>query len=211
MRQKLRQEAGRPSADQHVQGGEPRERRGDLLGAESGPGPGRSWLAAVQRVQVRARRPGQPRNAGRHGGVPLGGHAGPLHRAVGADGAHLLRPAGGRGHNHAMRPGHRRGPDQARRPPHARLGLEPEPGLPRPGRRHLAALAHQLPGLGGRFAAAAQPGADSQTDEVQSPPPVATGRDGCLPMFTSGWLGSSACHGEWSADPDRARRADTCV
>src|SRR6266516_3949479 len=36
----------------------PRERRGDLLGAQSGPGPGRPGRAAIQRVQVRARRPG---------------------------------------------------------------------------------------------------------------------------------------------------------
>jgi hypothetical protein len=51
----------------------PRERRGDLLGAQPGPGPGRPRRAAVQRVQVRARRPGQPRRAGRHGRLPVGG------------------------------------------------------------------------------------------------------------------------------------------
>src|SRR5260370_9846926 len=38
-----------------------RERRSDLLGAQPGPGPGGSWRPAVQRVQVRARRPCQPR------------------------------------------------------------------------------------------------------------------------------------------------------
>ena len=48
--------------------------------------------------------------------------------------------------------------------------LNLSPGPPRPGRRRLAALAHQFPGLGGRFAAAAQPGADGQADGVQSPP-----------------------------------------
>jgi hypothetical protein len=49
--------------------------------------------AAVHRVQVRARRPGQPRMAGRHRRIPLSGHAGQLHRAVGADGTHLPGPA----------------------------------------------------------------------------------------------------------------------
>jgi hypothetical protein len=43
------------------------------------------------------RRPGQPRSAGRHGLVPVGGHAGPLDPAVGAGGTHLPGPASGRG------------------------------------------------------------------------------------------------------------------
>jgi hypothetical protein len=124
MRQKLRQEARRPSTQWHVRGATPRERRGDLVGAEPGPGPGRPRRAAVQRVQVCARRPGQPCRAGRHGRIPVGGHAGPLHRAVGADGTYLPGPAGGRGHHLAMRSRHRRGPDQASRPPPAGLGLE---------------------------------------------------------------------------------------
>ena len=44
MRQKLETGGWAASADQHVQEGEPRERRGDLLGAESRPGPAdRGW------------------------------------------------------------------------------------------------------------------------------------------------------------------------
>jgi hypothetical protein len=65
--------------------------------------------------------------------------------------------------------------------------------------------------LSGRFAAAAQPGADGQANGCKSPPPLPLAGDGCLPMSTSGWLGSSARHGEWGADPDRARCADPGV
>jgi len=68
------------------------------------------------------------RVAGWHRRVPVGRDAGPLHRAVGADGPHLPGPAGGRGHHLAVRPGHRRGPDQASRPPPAGLGPEPQLG-----------------------------------------------------------------------------------
>jgi len=77
MRQKLRQEARRPPTWQHVSGATPDERRGDLVGAGPGPDPSRPGRAAVHRVQVRARRPGQPRRTRRHRRVPLGGHAGP--------------------------------------------------------------------------------------------------------------------------------------
>lgn len=45
--QALRQEAGQPSTEQHVWRATPRERRGDLLGGEPGPGPGRPGRAAV--------------------------------------------------------------------------------------------------------------------------------------------------------------------
>ena len=41
----------------------------------------------------------------------------------------------------------------------------------------VAVLEHQFPGLGVRLAAAAQPGADGQSDGVQSPHPVATGSE----------------------------------
>jgi hypothetical protein len=41
----------------------------------------------------------------------------------------------------------------------------------------VAILGHQFPGLGVRLAAAAQPGADGQCDEVQSPHPVAAGSE----------------------------------
>jgi hypothetical protein len=44
----------------------PGERRGDLVGAELCAGPGRSRRPAVERVQVRAGRPGEPRGAGWH-------------------------------------------------------------------------------------------------------------------------------------------------
>lgn len=52
MRQKLRQEARRPSTGQHGCGATHRERRGNLLGAEPRPGPGRPWRPAVECVQV---------------------------------------------------------------------------------------------------------------------------------------------------------------
>src|SRR5258708_18658095 len=54
--------AGASGALQEV----PSERRGDLLGAEPGAGPGRSRWTSFERVQVRPGRPGEPRGAGRH-------------------------------------------------------------------------------------------------------------------------------------------------
>jgi hypothetical protein len=59
-RTRPRPEAGLRTARWRAFQAVPGERRGDLVGAESGPGSGRSWRAAVQRVQVRSRRPGQP-------------------------------------------------------------------------------------------------------------------------------------------------------
>jgi len=53
--------------------------------------------------------------------------------------------------------------------------LNLSPGPPRPGRRRLAALAHQFPGLGGRFAAAAQPALTARLTGCNHRP-VATGR-----------------------------------
>ena len=104
------------------------------MGAQPRPGSGRSRRPAVEHVQVRARRAGQSRRAGRRWRVPVRGHAGPLYRPVRADSAHVLGPAGGRGHHRPVRPGRRRGPDQASRP--APAGLEPEPELgPRPCRQ----------------------------------------------------------------------------
>ena len=128
--------------------------------------------AAVHRVQVRARRPGQPRRAGRHGRVPVGGHAGPLYRAVRADGPHLPGPTRGRGHHRTVRPRHRRGPDQARRPPPAGLGLEPQPGPDDLDAAAVAVLEHQFSALGARLAAAAQPGADGQAPGCHHRTPV---------------------------------------
>ncbi len=118
----------RPKEPQSVRrGSDPSESRGDLVGAQPGPGPGGPRRPAVQRVQVRARRPGQPRRAGRHRRVPLGSHPGPLHRPVRAHRAYLPGPAGSRGHHPSLRPGHRRRADQARRPPPEGLGSGPEP------------------------------------------------------------------------------------
>jgi hypothetical protein len=48
MRQKLRQETGRPSTGQHLLGATSRERQSDLLGAEPGPGPGRAHNGTLQ-------------------------------------------------------------------------------------------------------------------------------------------------------------------
>jgi hypothetical protein len=62
----------RPTTGRHGRGATPGKRRGDLLGAEPGPGPGRPWRAAVHRVKVRARRPSRPHRAGQHASVPLG-------------------------------------------------------------------------------------------------------------------------------------------
>lgn len=60
----------------HCPGGA-RERRGDLVGVQPGPGPGRSRWPGVYRVQVRACRPGQPCRARRLGRVPVGGRVRP--------------------------------------------------------------------------------------------------------------------------------------
>ena len=175
MRQKLETGGWAASADQHVQEGEPRERRGDLVGAESGPGPGRSWLAAIQRVQVRAGRPGQPRNAGRHGAFPsvatLVRYTGLSERTVRT----CLDRLAVEGTITPCDPGiiAARIKRADRRPQGWDLNLSPGP--PRPGRRRLAALAHQFPGLGGRFAAAAQPALTARLTGCNHRP-VATGR-----------------------------------
>jgi hypothetical protein len=70
----------------------------------------------------------------------------------------------------------------------------------------VAVLEHQFPGLGGRLAAAGQPGADGQADGVQSPRPVATGGaavdnspggcSGCTPRRERGATGAgTGCSG----------------
>ena len=79
MRQKLRQKPGRPAAGQHGRGASPGERRGDLLGAEPGPGPSRSQRPAIQRVQVL---------------VGLANHAGPDGTAAFPSVATLVRCTG---------------------------------------------------------------------------------------------------------------------
>jgi hypothetical protein len=105
MRQKLRQEARRPPAGQHAWGAAPRERRGDLLGAEPGPGPGRPRRAAVQRALwasrfVQGRTADAYRTATRalslaDPGSKLSSQA---HHAVGGSAASLGRPAEGLRH-----------------------------------------------------------------------------------------------------------------
>jgi helix-turn-helix protein len=80
MRQKLRQKARRPSAEQHARGVTPGERRGDLLGAEPGPGPSRP------------RR--QPSSACKFVLVGLANHAGPDGTGAFPSGATLVRYTG---------------------------------------------------------------------------------------------------------------------
>jgi hypothetical protein len=77
MRQKLRQKAARPPTGQHVCGATPREHRGDLLGAQPGPGPRPAWRPAIQRVQVEPpAAPARGRQALPAAGGPVGGGAG---------------------------------------------------------------------------------------------------------------------------------------
>jgi hypothetical protein len=105
--------------------------------------------------------------AGRHGRVPVGGHAGPLHRAGGADGPHLPGPAAGRGIISPCDPCivAARIKRADRRPQGWDLNLS----LVRDDldRAAVAVLEHQFPG----------PGADSQSGGVQPPHLVATGSE----------------------------------
>jgi hypothetical protein len=82
MRPELSPEAGSRTARWRAFQAVPGERRGDLPGAQPRPGPRRSRRAAVHRLQVRPRRPGQPRRAERHRSIPIGRHTGPLRLPV---------------------------------------------------------------------------------------------------------------------------------
>jgi len=115
MRLELRLGAGPRRTGQSAAGPVGRERRGDLVGAEPCSGPRRPWRPAVERVQVRAGRPGEPRGAGWDRRVRVGGHSGAVHRAVGAHCADVPGPAGGRGHHLGVRPGDRGGAEVWRR------------------------------------------------------------------------------------------------
>jgi hypothetical protein len=175
MRQKLRQIAGRPSAGSTGEGRRPGERRGDLPGAQLGPGPGRPGRAAVECVQVRPRRLGQPRPAGRHRRVPGGGlvhYTGLAEQTVrtcldrlAAEG--IISPCdpdivAARSSAPTAAPG---------------LGSEPQPGLRRPGRRRCCRHGAQFPGLGSRLAAATQPGTDGPVLALGGFPRVVDGGD----------------------------------
>src|SRR6266566_6040560 len=70
MRHKLRQGPERPLITMLPSGAVLHECRSDLVGAQPGPGSGRPPRPAIQRVQVRARRPGQSCRAGRSGAFP---------------------------------------------------------------------------------------------------------------------------------------------
>ena len=70
MRHKLRQGPERPLITMLRSGAVLHECRSDLVGAQPGPGSGRPPRPAIQRVQVRARRPGQSCRAGGSGAFP---------------------------------------------------------------------------------------------------------------------------------------------
>ena len=152
----------------------PRERRGDLLGAQSGPGPGRG---------------GQPSSACKFVLVGPGNHAGPDGTGAFPSVATLIRYTGlsertvrtcldrlqAEGLISPCDPGivAARIKRADRRPQGWDLNLSLA--------RHdlddaaVGILERQFPGLGVRLAVAAQLGADGQADGVQSPHPVATG------------------------------------
>ena len=106
-----------------------------------------SW--ALNLAPVPADRGGQPSSACKFVLVGLANHAGPDGTGAFPSVATLVRYTGlsertvrtcldrlaAEGIISPCDPGHRRGPDQASRPPPAGLGLEPEPGPRRPGRR----------------------------------------------------------------------------
>src|SRR6266576_1941144 len=163
MRQKLRQETGPPSTGQHLSGATPRERRGDLLGAEPGPGPSRSQRPAIQRVQVL---------------VGLANHAGPDGTGAFPSVATLVRYTGlsERTVRTCLDRLEAEGiispcdPDiiaaRIKRADRRPQGWDMNLSLVRDDLDDaaVAVLEHQFPGLGVRLAAAAQPGADGQSD-----------------------------------------------
>ena len=111
--------------------------------------PSRPRRAAVHRVQVRPRRPGQPGRPGRHRRVPVGGHAGPLHRAVRAHSVHLPGPAASPRRHLALQSRASSRRDQARRPAATRRGPEPRHDprapLPRPASQRRSTSSPALP------------------------------------------------------------------
>jgi len=115
MRQKLRQETGEPLRAA-------RPASGARLTSRRSPGRwtwARSWPTAAGSHPAPASSCSSawPTTPGRTAqACSCRCHAGPLHRAVGADGPHRPGPAGRRGHHRTGRPGNRRGPDQTRRP-----------------------------------------------------------------------------------------------
>ena len=148
------------------------ERRGDFLGAQPGTGPSRPRRPALQRLQVCARRPGQPCWARRDRRVPVGGHARPLHRPVRAHRAHLPGPARGRGIIQAC------DPDiiaaRIKRADWRPKGWDLDLSLIRADLTdtEVAVLGRQFPGLGARAAAAACPDTREAPDGGQSPHPA---------------------------------------
>jgi hypothetical protein len=115
-----------------------------------------------------------PCRAGRDGRVPVGGHAGPVHRPVRADGRTCLDRLGAAGIIGPCDPEivAARIKRADRRPKGWDLDLSlVRDGLTGAG---LAALEHQFPGLAARVAEAARPGAGGAADGLPSPHPAGT-------------------------------------